>query len=161
MDPFQGLLKELVGAQIDFVLVGGLAAVTQGSAYATYDVDICYRRTDENIKKAIKLLKSLKAKLRETPEDVPFLLDEKTLKMGMNFTFKTRLGDLDLLGEVAGLGDYNKVKEQAEPMDLYGLKVYVLTLDGLICSKRAVQRPKDQMHLKELAAIRAMKQSKK
>lgn len=148
-------------AQIDFVLVGGLAAVSHGSAYATYDIDICYSRTDENIRKVVALLKSLKAKLRGAPEDVPFILDAKSIKMGLNFTFSTRLCDLDIFGEVAGLGNYSQVKKYAEPLDLYGLKIFVLTLDGLIQAKKAVQRPKDQMHLKELEAIRVMKKGEK
>lgn len=161
MDSFQALLEALVRAKIDFVLVGGLAAVSHGSAYATYDIDICYSRTDENIRKVAVLLQSLKGKLRGAPEDIPFILDAKSIKTGLNFTFNTRLGDLDILGEVVGLGDYSQVKKYAEPLDLYGLKIFVLTLDGLIRAKQAVHRPKDQMHLKELEAIRAMKKGEK
>ncbi|MBI4127011.1 MAG: hypothetical protein HY465_05905 [Deltaproteobacteria bacterium] len=114
-------------------------------------------RSQENLKKLIHLLKKLNAKLRGAPPDVPFLLDAKTITMGMNFTFTTTFGELDLLGEVDGLGQYQEVSRYAEPYDLFGHKVLVLSLDGLIKTKRAAGRPKDQLHLKELEAIRAMK----
>jgi hypothetical protein len=159
MTNFEELLKKLVSSDIDFVVVGGLAAVTHGSAYETRDLDICYRRSKENIKKLVRLLKSLQAKLRGPKEELPFILDEKTFSFGVNFTFTTRLGDFDLLGELGGVGSYEKVEAVSEPIDLCGLKVKVLSLDGLIASKKAANRPKDQMHLKELEAIKELKKS--
>ncbi|MBI2066576.1 MAG: hypothetical protein HYT77_01000 [Deltaproteobacteria bacterium] len=157
MTNFEELLKELVSSDIDFVVVGGLAAVTHGSAYETRDLDICYRRSKENIKKLVRLLKSLQAKLRGPKEEIPFILDEKTFSFGVNFTFTTRLGDFDLLGELGGVGSYEKVEAVSEPIDLCELKIKVLSLDGLIASKKAANRPKDQMHLKELEAIKELK----
>lgn len=158
-DHFKALLEKLTTAGIDFVLVGGLAAVTHGSAYATYDVDVSYERSPENVRRLVKLLKTIKATLRGAPPNLPFLLDEKSILMGMNFTLQTTLGDLDLLGEMSGIGNYSEAKKYSEPLDLYGLKIHVLSLDGLIKTKQAVHRPKDMMHLKELEAIRAMKRN--
>lgn len=157
MTSFEELLRKLVSSNIDFVVVGGVAAVTHGSAYETRDLDICYRRSKENIKKLVRLLKSLHAKLRGPKEELPFILDEKTFLFGMNFTFTTRLGDFDLLGELGGIGPYEKVEAMSEPIDLCGLKVRVLSLDGLIMAKKAANRPKDQMHVKELEAIKELK----
>ncbi|MBI2501554.1 MAG: hypothetical protein HYW02_08895, partial [Deltaproteobacteria bacterium] len=97
------------------------------------------------------------AKLRGPKEEIPFILDEKTFSFGVNFTFTTRLGDFDLLGELGGVGSYEKVEAVSEPIDLCELKIKVLSLDGLIASKKAANRPKDQMHLKELEAIKELK----
>ncbi len=156
---FENILKSLVSSKVEFVLIGGQAALTHGSAYQTQDMDICYRRTQENISKLVSLLKTMGAKLRGPKEELPFILDEKTFSFGMNFTFKTSLGDLDLLGEVSGLGSYEDAKKYSEPIDLCGVRVDVLTIDGLILCKKAANRPKDQMHLKELEAIKALKKN--
>ena len=160
MTNYEELLKKLVSFDVDFVIIGGVAAVTHGSAYETRDLDICYRRSKENVKKLVKLLRSLHAKLRGPKEELPFILDEKTFSFGLNFTFTTDLGDFDLLGELGGVGSYDRVEMMSEPIDLCGFKVKVLSLDGLILSKRAANRPKDQAHLKELEAIREMKRIK-
>ena len=61
----------------------------------------------------------------------------------MNFTLTTDLGDLDLLREVAGLGDYTDLFASCEALELYGMRCKVLTLEGLIKSKQAVARAKD------------------
>lgn len=157
MTNFEELLKALVKNQVQFVLIGGLAAVAHGSALVTNDLDICYQRSPDNIKKLVALLKKWKSKLRDVPADLPFTLDEKTFSFGMNFTFETQLGLLDLMGDIAGLGTYSEVIKHSEPLDLFGLSIEILSIDGLIKSKQAAGRPKDEFHLKELLAIKAMK----
>ena len=77
---------------------------------------------------------------------------------GLNFTLTTDLGDLDLLGEVTGLGSYDTVKAQAEEIELYQYRVWVLTLAGLIHSKEAAGRPKDLRLLPELKALKALRE---
>jgi hypothetical protein len=157
MTNFEELLKKIVGAQIKFILVGGLAAIAQGSDYVTMDLDICYAREAKNIKKLVELIKKINGKLRDVPGDLPFHLDEKVFSMGMNFTFETDLGDLDLWGELAGLGPYQETLKYAEAFDLYGLPVVILSLVGLIKAKKAAGRPKDLVQLKELGALKALK----
>jgi predicted nucleotidyltransferase len=157
MTQFEELLKRLVAADIRFVLVGGLAAVAHGSAYVTIDLDICYQRSPDNIKRLVSLLNKLHTSLRDAPKDLPFVLDEKTFSLGMNFTFDTDLGALDLLGEISGVGTYPEVEKLSEPLDLFGFRVDILSLEGLIKSKQAAGRPKDEAVLKELRVIQEMK----
>lgn len=157
MTNFEEILKQLVSKEINFVLIGGLAAVTHGSAYETSDLDICHERTKENIQKLAALLKELKSTLRGVDKNIPFIPDQKSITNGMNFTFETTLGNLDILGEVEGLGNYHQVKKFSEPLDIYGMKINILSIEGLIRSKKAAGRPKDQMHLQELQAIQEMK----
>jgi predicted nucleotidyltransferase len=159
MTNFEELLKKLVEAQIKFILVGGWAAIAQGSDYVTMDLDICYARESKNIKKLVGFLKNIDARLRDVPGDLPFQLDEKTFSMGMNFTFETNLGPLDLWGELAGLGGYDHVMKYSEALDLYGLPVNILSLEGLIKAKKAAGRPKDLLQLKELEALKELKKN--
>ena len=157
MTRFEEILKKLVAAKVEFVVIGGIAAVVHGSSYQTSDLDIAYRRTKENIKRFAPLLKGIHARPRNLPAGISAVVDEKSLSFGTNFTLETDLGNLDLLAEVSGLGTYEKVSERAEPLDLYGLKIRVLSLDGLILAKQAAGRPKDLLHLKELRALGEMK----
>lgn len=159
MTHFEELLKKLVEAQIKFILVGGWAAIAQGSDYVTMDLDICYAREAKNIKKMVVLLKKINARLRDVPGDLPFQLDEKVFSMGMNFTFETDLGALDIWGELAGLGGYQDTLKYAEAFDLFGMPVDVLSIDGLIKAKKAAGRPKDLLQLKELEALKELKKS--
>lgn len=101
MTQFEKLLRKLTEANIQFVMIGGLAAVAHGSASVTNDLDICYERTPDNISRLVKLLHSLTARLRDVPTDLPFILDEKTFAYSMNLTFETTLGNLDLIAELA------------------------------------------------------------
>jgi predicted nucleotidyltransferase len=149
----EDLLKELHKLDVEFVIIGGMAAVAHGSAYLTRDLDLCYSRKKENLDKLAQALARFHPSLRGAPSDLPFSLDAATFKSGLNFTLTTDLGDLDLLGEVAGLGGYAEVLSFSEELELYGIACRVLTLEGLIKSKKAAGRTKDLMLLPELEAL--------
>lgn len=138
---------------IRFVLIGGQAAVSQGSTYLTWDIDICYSRNKENLENIIKALSPFHPYLRGAEKDLHFIFDAKTLKNGLNFTFSTDIGDIDLLGEVAGIGGYNEVIKFSEILEIYGMECYVLTVEGIIKSKKVVNRQKDIAVIKEMEAI--------
>ncbi len=157
MTQFEEILKRLVSGKVKFILIGGFAAAAHGSTYLTNDLDICYERSPENIRKLSKLLKSLHSSLRDDPQDLHFILDERTFSFGNNFTFQTDLGDLDLIGEMAGIGTYAQALRYSSALNLFGDSIEVLNIEGLIRSKRATGRPKDVAHLKELEAILALK----
>ncbi len=154
------VVSVLSGAQIDFVLIGGAAMVAHGSAHVTADVDVCYGRTPENIQRLAEALKPYHPRLRGAPSGLPFVFDADTIKHGLNFTLTTDLGDLDLLGEVAGLGFYDSVRSSSTSMEIYGRECHVLSLDGLIKAKRAAGRPRDLAAISELEALRELSQNK-
>jgi hypothetical protein len=144
----------LVGEfQIKCVLVGGVAATIHGSSIPTQDLDICYSRDSENLTKVVEALRSVSATLRGAPKDIPFILDEETLRRGLNFTFDTDVGNLDLLGEVRGVGIYAACLDSADETEIFGYRHYVLSLEKLIDAKRAAGRAKDLIALPELEAI--------
>ncbi len=153
------ILRRLVENEIEFVVIGGLAMKSHGSAYITEDLDICYSRKEKNIAALAKAFEPLHPYLRGVPPGLPFHFDPPTIQAGLNFTLTTDLGDIDLLGEVSGVGNYDKVFAQSEEHSIYGLKIRVVSLDGLIASKKAAGRRKDQLHLLELEELKKMRES--
>src|SRR6266849_4152139 len=100
-------LKLLAEHRVECVIVGGVAAWAHGSSQATFDVDVCYSCDASNLTRLTKALRAVRATLRGAPKDIPFILDEETLRHGLNFTFATEIGALDLMGEVKGVGTYH------------------------------------------------------
>src|SRR5258708_10246303 len=153
---FEAALGALETAGVKFVIVGAYAAVVQGAGLATQDLDLCYERSPKNLKALASVLNDMHARLRGAPEGLPFLLDERTLAQGMNFTFETDFGDLDLLGELSGVGQYADLTRDAVILEIAGRSYQAASLDAIIRSKRAAGRPKDLNALPELEAIRGM-----
>jgi hypothetical protein len=151
---FRGLLEALAKEQVEYVLVGGVAARIHGSARFTQDLDIVYSRSPENLERLVRALAPLSPYLRGAPPGLPFRLDVATLRMGLNFTLVTTLGDLDLLGEVAGGGTFEALVGHSEPVQILGLPIRCVDLRTLIRLKKAAGRPKDLEAIAELEAIR-------
>jgi predicted nucleotidyltransferase len=76
------------------------------------------------------------------------------LRRGLNFTFTTEVGSLDLLGEVRGVGLYEDVVTEAISYELFGYPFPVIEINNLILAKRTAGRGKDLAVLPELEAIR-------
>jgi predicted nucleotidyltransferase len=147
------LLRALVEARVEFILVGGVAATVHGSSRLTEDLDIVYARSARNIECLAAALALHHPYLRGAPPGLPFRWDAGTIERGLNFTLTTNLGDLDLLGEIAGGGGYDALLRDAVPIDLFGLRCLCLGLRRLIEVKRAAGRPKDLEAVAELEAI--------
>src|SRR5690348_6103942 len=101
------MLAAFVPAGVQFVLIGGWAAALHGSARSTVDVDLVYRRSPENVRSLVAALRPHHPYLRGAPAGLPFVFDVRAIRMGLNFTLTSSLGDLDLLGEVTGGGGYD------------------------------------------------------
>jgi hypothetical protein len=153
VDEVQNHLELLARHSIDCVVIGGVAAVYHGSSEVTHDLDVCYASDHENLERLVKALRSVNACLRGAPRGLPFILDAETLRKGLNFTFDTDVGSLDLLGEIRGVGGFADVIEDAEPAMMFGHKFRILSLPKLIAAKRAAGRTKDLRALPELEAI--------
>ena len=153
------LLTALSNADVAFIVIGGMAAVAQGATYVTADLDLCYQRHPQNYQRLSQALHPFNPRLRSASADLPFVLDAATLRAGFNCTLMTDVGDVDLLGEVTGLGLYEAVKAHAEEVELYAHRIWVLTLTGLIVSKQAVGRAKDLRLLPELQALHMLREA--
>ena len=109
----QKLLKVLSRHSVDFIVIGGIAGIVYGSAYPTYDFDLLYAREEANLERMAAALIELKVTLRGAPPDLPFQVEARTLAAGANFTFETEFGPLDILGEAAGMRDYEEMRTDA------------------------------------------------
>ncbi|MEW6618599.1 MAG: nucleotidyltransferase [bacterium] len=147
------ILSHLKLFNVKFIIIGGQASILQGVVHLTEDIDICYARDKENLENIVKALLPYHPYLRSTEKDLPFIFDAKTLKMGLNFTFSTDIGDIDLIGEVQGIGYYDDVLNHSETMEIYGMECNVLTIEGLIKAKKSIRRQKDITVIKGLEAL--------
>ena len=154
MIDLERVLPALIGSGVRFIVVGGAAAILHGSARLTLDLDIVYDRDPENVRRLVAALAPHSPYLRGAPAGLPFRLDERTVLAGLNFTLTTALGDLDLLGEVAGGGRYADLEARTVEVDLAGCRVRCVDLPTLIALKRAAGRPKDLDAIAELEALR-------
>ena len=152
-DPLRAL-RVLSDHAARFVLIGGFAGRLYGSPTVTNDLDLCYARDPENLERMAAALGELRAHLRGAPQDLPFRLDAKTLQAGLNFTFASDAGNLDLLGMPSGTRGFEDLDRTAEALDLDGLTVRVASLDDLIRMKQAAARPKDLIEAEVLGALR-------
>jgi hypothetical protein len=149
----RALLAPLVRHGVDFVLIGGMAGISHGSSYPSYDLDVVYARDRNNVARLVDALREIGVRLRGAPADLPFLLDAKTIENGSNFTFVTPHGDFDILGHADGMPDYGELKAAAPVREILGLEVRVAAIDHLIAMKRAANRPKDQLMVEEYIVI--------
>lgn len=154
MMDLRGLLRVLAEHRVEFVIVGGVAATLHGSARVTRVLDVVYARTPHNLRRLAVALRGHRPYLRGAPPGLPFLWDEETLRRGLNFTLETDLGNLDLLGEIAGGGGYDELRPHSVEFEAFGLRLLCLDLDTLIRVKRAAGRPRDQEAIAELRVIR-------
>ena len=147
------ILEALLRHGVDFVVIGGLAGTARGSAYVTYDVDVAYERSQSNLGNLAAALTELGATLRGAPRDLPFLLDADTLRAGLNFTFDTKFGSLDILGDPAGAPRYDELRAAGSLETVWGATIRVASLDHLIAMKEAAGRDKDKLHASEYRGI--------
>jgi predicted nucleotidyltransferase len=149
----ESVLSALASGNVEYIVIGGVAANVHGGARVTFDIDVVYRRTRENCIRLSDALRPYSPYPRGAPEGLPFVWDHQTIHRGTNFTLTTTLGEVDLLGEVTGGGTYEALLPFAEEHDPFGIKCLCVSLPKLIDLKRAAGRPKDYEAIAELEAI--------
>ena len=154
MTDFGGLLRVLTEGGVDFIIVGGFAATLHGSSTPTRDLDLVYSRQGQNLDRLVRVLAPRSPYLRGAPPGLPFRWDRRTVEHGLNFTLSTDLGALDLLGEIAGGGDYGNLLPHTQEVTLFGVHCRCLGLDKLIEVKRAAGRPRDLQAVADLESLR-------
>lgn len=151
---YAALIGALDKGDVEFIIIGGIAANAHGSPRFTQDVDVVYARSDDNLTRIARVLKPLEPYPRGAPPGLPFDWSAETLKRGLNFTLITSAGSLDLMGEIVGGGNFESLRAHSSRIRIFGRDVRVLDLDALIRAKRAAGRPKDYEALAELELLR-------
>jgi predicted nucleotidyltransferase len=151
------ILRRLVERGVDFVVIGGIAAVLHGSARNTFDLDICFATDDANLAALGDVLVALGARLKGVGEEVPFVPDKRTLRQIEVLTLVTSLGELDVLSRPSGAPIYEDLRRRADRYDLGGFNVSVASIDDLIAMKQAAARSKDLLDIEELEAIKRLR----
>lgn len=146
-------LGTLVSHGVDFVVIGGLAAVLHGSTRITQDLDVCYDSADANVEALGRALTDLEARLAGVEEDVPFVADAATLHGVQTLTLDTTAGRLDVLRAPDGAPAYADLRRRAETVTIGAFAVRIASPEDLIAMKRAAGRAKDLADVEELEAI--------
>jgi hypothetical protein len=147
-DPFP-LLAALRRHEVDFVVIGVIAAIAQGYPMTTRDLAVTPSREHQNVERLASALRELDAKLRTPSEPVDFPIEATYLELVDSWTLVTRSGELDILFQPAGTRGYDDLEREALEITL-GVPVLVASLRDVIRMKEATGREKDQAQLPAL-----------
>ena len=146
------LLRRLAEAGVEFIVVGGAAAVLHGAPITTEDLDIVHRRSPENVSRLKTLLDELDARVRELanrrlpPQESALLGDGHVL-------LSTNLGPLDCLGTLIDGRGFDELIFHSETIKDEGVEFLVVDLPTLIELKTKTGRAKDRLMLPVLVAV--------
>ena len=153
MTELNRLLQRLIDADVEFVIVGGFGGVLHGSSLVTRDLDVCSVLTAENVEKLRRSFGDLNPTHRHSTQRLSFLDNPAPGVEVKNLYLQTDFGPLDLLGEITGVGAYERVASRAVKVTLFGHEVQVISIEDLIAAKEALGREKDLLAARELRAI--------
>jgi hypothetical protein len=149
------LLEVLLDGEVEFVVVGGVAAIAHGATTATRDLDVVVAMSPDNLDRLMAALAPFHPR-HVTRRDLGVVrLSRAELTSFRLLLLETDLGRLDVLSEVDPIGGIGHLS--AEKLELLeGRLVPVLSLDDLITAKQHLGRPKDHLVAAELRAIQAL-----
>lgn len=151
-ESFRRILEVLEQHGVEYVVVGGVAAVLQGAPVTTFDIDALVKVNPDNSERLRKALEALDARYREHTSLRPTSAE---IEAGGHLLLLTSSGPLDVLGFIGGGKRFEDVAEHTEPMTIGQLTIRVLSLEALIEDKRALGRDKDGAALRMLEALLA------
>ncbi len=151
------ILSVLDRHRVNYVLIGGLAALVHGSPFPTEDLDLTPERSSENIGRLSDALREMDAKVRAAglDEAFPFNHDVDALANVGVWNLVTAHGILDISFVPSGTQGFADLAREAVDTTLFGVVVQVASLADVIRSKQAANRPKDQRVLPVLREILA------
>ena len=164
------LFRTLHEHEVQFVVVGGLAAIAHGFSGTTRDADTVPAYDVENLERLAGTLRELEAVLYTHPERTDlhadgsppeldgFALTGTHLRTRRIWQFMTDAGAIDVLLVIDGPGGYDVLIRNAEPRPVGDFEVMVASLDDLIEAKESAGRDKDLRALGELRRIRDRRQ---
>lgn len=157
MPDLRGLLVRLAAADFPFVIVGGYAAFAHGATLVTQDLDVCCAFTEDSLRRLQAAIGDLHPVHRMRPDRLPLVMPPGFSRGLLNLYLDTDLGPLDLLGQIKGIGGYTEARAKSDEVMVGGTPVRLLSLDGIIAAKEAMDRDRDREAARQLRAIREMK----
>jgi hypothetical protein len=154
---FRELLTRLCAAQVEYIVVGGVAAVLEGAPVSTFDLDVVPSRAPDNAARLASALASMDARYRD-PEGRVLRVREPDLLGPGHHLLVTNLGPLDVLGTIGHGRDYTALLPHTTRLALGDLQLLVLDLPTQIAVKRELGRDKDRAVLATLEATLAMRE---
>lgn len=156
------MLAALEAEGAAFIVIGGTAAAINGANHVTFDLDITPERDVENLDRIAAALKSINARVHGIPPDAEksFILDGKTLAAGSAWKFITDHGELDISLDPDGTHGFKDLQRGAVKVDVYGLEILVASLEDVIRSKEAANRPRDRAVLPDLRRTLELKRER-
>jgi hypothetical protein len=151
----ESILEALAIHAVDYVLIGGLAAVAHGSRRMTRDIDIVVRPDDDNLARLEAALSALGAsKLVAAGALLPIEPSDIATMVALGTILRTRspAGRLDIVGAPAGAAPYEQLAERSATSRIAGVETRIAGLDDLIAMKRAAGRPLDLQDIADLTA---------
>jgi hypothetical protein len=150
----QRIFDQLARHEVDFVLVGGLAAQTHGNTRMTNDVDVIPAPDPQNLARLAKALRALQARVLN-PGHENLEIDAAMLPRATIWQLATPHGDIDVLHEAPGAAPYPELRERALVIALDDVRIPVAGRDDLIRMKLARGRPVDRADVAALTDPRA------
>lgn len=148
------LLRRLLEADVELVVVGGIAAIAWGSQQLTKDLDIAAPLTQPNVARLMGVLRPLEPRFYQAFGKPLVTRTDEELAAFKNLYLQTSLGIVDILSAVPPVGDFAAVAASAKHLEVFDRDCRVIALDDLISVKAFVGRPKDKLVEAELRAIR-------
>jgi predicted nucleotidyltransferase len=151
-------LHSLRDAGVDFILVGGLAAIANGAPIYTFDVDVVFAINPENVSRILNWIARADVIFRMQPER-KLRPNESHVAAGRHLNLLARSGPIDLLGFIGDDLTYDRLLPQSNEMDLGdGLRIRVLNLETIIAVKEKLATEKDLAALPTLrSTLRVMR----
>lgn len=146
------LLERLLVAEIDFILVGGLAVNAWGYLRGTHDIDIVPSPSPQNLDCLASELETINGKVKVGERLLSVDSTRTMLRSGDRALVITDLGELDVLQGLAHIPRYEELDATASPSDLDGLSVRVCSLQHLLEMKRIANRHRDRDDIEALRA---------
>ncbi len=148
---FRHILEILARHRVEYVVVGGVAAVLHGAPVTTFDLDALVRVTEENATRLLSALAELDARYREHAEVLR--PTRKDLLAGGHLLLVTDAGPLDILGFIGRRARFEDLRGAIAQIDVGDLTVPVLALDELIRQKKVLGRDKDEPAVRLLEEV--------
>jgi len=154
---FVEILQVLARHEVDFILVGGMAAIIAGAPISTFDLDIVVAKTAENMQRLLPALQEMDARYLD-PAGRHIVPDADKLATFKTHLLVTSLGALDVMVTIGAGLSYADLIGDTQVSDVAGVQVRVLGLETVILSKEQANRDKDRATLPILRRTLRLKQ---